>query len=156
MTVKNGDTVKVHYTGKFENGDIFDSSVEREPLKVTIGEGMVIPGFENAILGMEINEKKTVTISPEEGYGEQSAENMIEMPKSSLPEGMEVEIGMPLHLTNNEGHTIPVMVAEILDESIKLDANHPLAGKTLVFEIELIEENIEPDKHECSCCGGCH
>ena len=155
--VKEGDTISVHYSGKLENGEVFDSSEESDPLKFTVGAGQLIPGFDNAVVGMLKGEKKTVTVIPEEGYGVQVAENMIDMPRENVPEGMELQIGMTVQLTDESGNPIPAIIAELADDSIKLDLNHPLAGKTLVFEIEIHETGLEPDP-ECnsgSDCGGC-
>ena len=137
--VKVGDAVKVHYTGKLENGEEFDSSVGREPLGFTVGAGQMIKGFDAALPGMEVGDKKQVNITALDGYGERSEEAMIDFPKENIPADMKLEIGMTLTLTNQEGQPFPVVVIEIKEESIVLDANHFLAGKALVFDIELIE-----------------
>lgn len=137
--VKEGDVVKVHYTGKLTNGEQFDSSVGREPLEFTVGAGMMIKGFDDAMPGMEVGEKKTVNISAEEGYGEKSPEAIIEFPKENIPEDMKLEPGMSLTLSNQEGQPVPVVVVEVKDDVIVLDANHFLAGQELVFDIELVE-----------------
>jgi FKBP-type peptidyl-prolyl cis-trans isomerase 2 len=137
--VKNGDTVKVHYTGKLTTGDQFDSSEGREPLEFTVGAGQMIPGFDAALPGMAIGDKKTVNISAAEGYGEINEQAIIEFPKENVPEDMKLEPGMSLTLSNQEGQPFPVVVKEIKDEIIILDANHFLAGKDLVFDIELVE-----------------
>lgn len=137
--VKVGDAVKVHYTGKLENGEEFDSSVGREPLGFTVGAGQMIKGFDAALPGMEVGDKKQVNITALDGYGERSEEAMIDFPKENIPADMKLEIGMTLTLTNQEGQPFPVVVLEIKEESIVLDANHFLAGKALVFDIELVE-----------------
>jgi peptidylprolyl isomerase len=136
--VKSGDTVKVHYTGKFEDGVIFDSSVGGDPLEFTVGQSEVIPGFEDAAVGMNVGDRKTISIQPENAYGTYNDNLVVEMPKDYFPEDISPELGMRLIIVDNKGEELPVMVAEIHDDSVRLDANHPLAGKTLVFDIELI------------------
>lgn len=137
--VKEGDVVKVHYTGKLTNGEQFDSSEGREPLEFTVGAGQMIKGFDDAMPGMSIGEKKTINILPADAYGEKDEQAIIEFPKSNIPPDMKMEPGMQLQLRNESGQPFPVTVAEIKDEVIVLDANHSLAGKELVFDIELIE-----------------
>jgi len=137
--VKNGDIVKVHYTGKLTNGEQFDSSTGREPLEFIVGAGQMIKGFDKAMPGMSIGEKKTVNISPEEGYGEKIEEAIIEFPRENVPADMPLEIGMTLELRSESGQPIPVTIEEIREDVIVLDANHSLAGKELVFDIELVE-----------------
>ncbi len=136
---KKGDKVKVHYTGKLTSGDQFDSSAGRSPLEFTVGAGQMIPGFDAAIPGMNIGEKKTIKIAPENAYGEKNEEAIIEFPKENIPADMKLEPGMKLQLRNESGQPFPVVVTEIKDEVIILDANHELAGKELVFDIELVE-----------------
>lgn len=137
--VKHGDVVKVHYTGKLTSGEQFDSSVDREPLEFTVGAGQMIKGFDAALPGMSIGEKKTINISAEEGYGERSEEAMIPFPKENVPEDMKLEPGMTLTLSNQDGQPVPVVVVEVKDDVIILDANHFLAGQELIFDIELVE-----------------
>lgn len=137
--VKKGDTVKVHYTGKLVTGDQFDSSEGREPLEFTVGAGQMIPGFDAALPGMAVGDKKTVNISATDGYGELNEDAIIEFPKENVPEEMKLEPGMSLTLSDQEGQPFPVVVKEIKDDIIVLDANHFLAGKELVFDIELVE-----------------
>ncbi|NIO49421.1 MAG: peptidylprolyl isomerase [Candidatus Aminicenantes bacterium] len=139
QTVKTGDTVKVHYTGRFDDGEVFDSSEGREPLQFKVGTEEIIKGLEKAVLGMKPGERKSVTVNPEEGYGNYNKKLLMEMPKERIPEDISPEKGMPLQLVNRQGKAIPVVVAEILDKSIRLDANHPLAGKLLYFDLELVE-----------------
>jgi FKBP-type peptidyl-prolyl cis-trans isomerase 2 len=137
--VKANDTVKVHYTGKLENGNIFDSSLEREPLEITLGKGMLIPGFEKSLLDMEVKEKKTVTIPQEEAYGPVQEELFQPIAKEALPEEIEPEIGMGLMATNADGSERQLRIVEVKEDHIVVDANHPLAGKDLIFELELVE-----------------
>jgi peptidylprolyl isomerase len=137
-TVKNGDKISVHYTGKYEDGQVFDSSIDRDPLEIEVGTAQVIKGFEDALVGMAKGEKKTVNIPPDHGYGQYDPALLIEIPKSNVPENMTPELGMKLKLSDNKGKSVLVVVTEIGDESIKLDANHPLAGKVLVFDLELV------------------
>lgn len=137
--VKDGDTVKVHYTGTLKDGSVFDTSAEREPLEFTIGEGQLIPGFEKAVTGMEEGEKTKIDIPVEEAYGEAREDLIINVPKDQLPEDVEPEVGMQLQVNQPDGQPVPVRIAEITDEELKLDANHPLAGKDLSFEIEVVE-----------------
>ena len=139
--VKNGDVVKVHYTGKVQDGEQFDSSVGKEPLEFTVGAGQMIKGFDTGVLGMKVGDKKVVVISAEEGYGERSEEAMIEFPKENVPSEMNLEVGLSLTLQDQEGRPFPVTVTEIREDAVVLDANHFLAGKTLVFDIEMVEVN---------------
>lgn len=136
---KKGDHVKVHYTGKLTSGEQFDSSAGREPLAFTVGAGQMIKGFDDAIPGMVVGDKKTINIAPEHAYGEKNEEAIIEFPLSNIPEGMKLEPGMKLQLQNEAGQPIPVVVTEVKDDVVMLDANHELAGKELVFDIELVE-----------------
>jgi len=137
--VKEGDVVKVHYTGKLASGEQFDSSAGREPLEFTVGAGQMIRGFDAALPGMNVGDKKTITIPPEEGYGERSDDAVIPFPKENIPEDMKLEHGMSLTLSNQHGQPVPVVVKEVKDDMVLLDANHFLAGENLVFDIELVE-----------------
>jgi len=137
--VKEGDVVKVHYTGKLTSGDQFDSSAGREPLEFTVGAGQMIKGFDAAMPGMAIGEKKTINILPEDAYGTRSEEAIIQFPKENVPADMKLEPGMTLTLSNEMGQPVPVIVVEVKDDVVILDANHFLAGKELIFDIELIE-----------------
>jgi peptidylprolyl isomerase len=136
---KKGDVVKVHYKGKLNSGEQFDSSEGRDPLEFTVGAGQMIAGFDAAIPGMIVGERKTITIPPENAYGEKNQEAIIEFPKSNIPAYMKLEPGMKLQLRNEAGHPIPVIVTEVKDDIVILDANHELAGKELIFDIELVE-----------------
>jgi peptidylprolyl isomerase len=137
-TVTNGDKVKVHYSGKFEDGTAFDSSIDRDPLDVEVGKAQVIKGFEDALVGMTEGEKKTITIPPDQAYGPYKEALLLEIPNAQIPENVTPEVGMNLRLKDNKGQSVLVVVTEVGKESIKLDANHPLAGKTLIFDIELV------------------
>ena len=136
---KKGDQVKVHYTGKLTSGEQFDSSAGRSPLAFTVGAGQMIKGFDEAIPGMAVGDKKTINISPEDAYGPKNESAIIEFPKANIPADIKLEPGMKLQLQNAEGHPVPVVVHEIKDDVVILDANHELAGKELVFDIELME-----------------
>lgn len=139
MKAKKNDNVKVHYTGTLTNGEVFDSSVDREPLGFTIGAGQMIKGFDQAVDGMELNEKKTINIPAAEAYGERNDELMQMVAKSDLPDDMDPQIGQTLVATGPGGQQSHVVVAAVEEENITIDANHPLAGKELIFEIELVE-----------------
>ncbi len=136
---QNGDKVRVHYTGTLDSGEVFDSSYEREPLEFIIGEGKLIPGFEKAVEGMEVGEKKKIKIPYQEAYGEKRDELLLEVPKTDLPEGLDPQVGMQFQLNTPTGGTIIAELTEVKDDTVILDANHPLSGKDLNFEIELVE-----------------
>lgn len=137
---KKGDTVKVHYTGKLKDGSVFDSSKDRDPLEFTLGEGQLIPGFEEAVIGMEEGSDSTVDIPVDKAYGQPQDELKMEVPKTELPDDIDPQVGMQLQVQQTEsGRSVPVTITEVKDETITLDANHPLAGKDLVFDIELVE-----------------
>ena len=137
--VKDGDVVRVHYTGKLTNGEQFDSSEGREPLEFTVGAGQMIKGFDDAMPGMTVGEKKTINIPADDAYGQKDEHAIIEFPKQNIPKDMKLDVGMQLQLRNEQGQPFPVTVAEIKDDVVVLDANHMLAGKELVFDIELME-----------------
>ena len=152
--VKAGDTIKVNYTGRFENEEVFDTSEGHEPLKFTVGAGQLIQGFDDAIVGMNVGDKKTVTIEPEQGYGVRNEDMIVELPKDTVPEEMVLEVGMQLQLMDDRGNPVPAVVAEILEDVVKMDVNHPLAGKTLIFDIEVVETGLTPDPASAGCgCG---
>jgi len=136
---KNGDTVKVHYTGKLEDGTVFDSSEGRQPLQFTLGKGNVIPGFENGIMGMDIGDKKDITVAPEDGYGQLRDDLIIDVPAAQVPDNITPELGMQLQVKQPDGQMVNVTIVDVQEEKITLDANHPLAGKTLNFEVTLVE-----------------
>lgn len=138
-SVENGMTIKVHYTGSLDNGEVFDSSKDREPLEVTLGQGQLIKGFENALLGMSLNEQKTVTIPPEEAYGFRDKNAKKAFPKEQLPPDMDVEVGQTVALMSSQGQQIPATVVEVDENGITVDLNHPLAGENLTFELEVVD-----------------
>ncbi|TXH22441.1 MAG: peptidylprolyl isomerase [Chitinophagaceae bacterium] len=137
--VKSGDKIKVHYHGKLTTGETFDSSEGREPLEFEVGSGMVIPGFDAGVTGMVIGEKKTITIPVDEAYGPANPSMVIEMPKDRFPADMELAVGMPLVMSDHQGQQFQVVVKDIKEEAVTLDANHPLAGQDLIFDLELVE-----------------
>lgn len=136
---KANDTVKVHYTGTLLSGEVFDSSLERDPLQFTVGAGQMIKGFDDAVNGMGLNEKTKVTIPCAEAYGERNDQMIQQVPRTELPEDMKPEVGQTLVATGQDGQQQHVLITEVSEETISIDANHPLAGQDLVFEIELIE-----------------
>ena len=137
--VKSGDTVKVHYQGRLANGETFDSSAGRNPLEFEVGSGTVIKGFDNGVTGMQVGEKKTINIPVEDAYGPVNTDMLIEYPKDRFPSDLKVEVDMPLMMSSASGEQFQVRVDEIKDDVIILDANHPLAGEDLIFDIELVE-----------------
>ncbi len=137
--VKTGDTVKVHYHGRLTDGTVFDSSEGREPLEFEVGSGMVIKGFDSGLMGMAIGDKKTVEIAVEEAYGPKDPEMVMEFPIDRFPPDVKPEIGMQLNMTNNQGQHIPVVIVDVKEDAVVLDANHPLAGEDLIFDLELVE-----------------
>ena len=136
---KNGDTVMVHYTGKLIDGTVFDSSTERDPLQFTIGAGEIIPGFEQAVLGMNTGESKTTKIPVDEAYGSYRPEMVVEVERDQMPPEMEPEVGQQIQIQQPSGQIIPVTITNISDSTVTLDANHPLAGEDLIFDIELVD-----------------
>lgn len=144
--VQSGDTVRVHYHGRLTDGSTFDSSEGRDPLEFEVGSGMVIAGFDNGVIGMIIGDKRTLSIAVDDAYGPKNPEMVIEFPREQVPEGMPLEKGMRLNLNNSEGQVVPVVITDVLDETILLDANHPLAGEDLVFDIELVEIVAAPSR----------
>lgn len=139
MEVREGDIVKVHYTGRLTSGEVFDSSEGKDPLEFEVGAGMMIEGFDQAVIGMAVGEKKTVTIAPEEGYGPRFEEMVMEFPKANLPEDLVPELGMQLTLSSASGEQWAVTITHIAEEIITLDGNHHLAGQELEFDIEVVE-----------------
>jgi len=179
MEVKNEDIIKVHYIGKFEDGEVFDSSIDRDPLVFQTGVGMMIPGFDKGVIGMKVGDKKEIIVAAADGYGEIDPARVIEMPLEKFPEGHKPEIGMNMELVDQNQHVVPAVITEIKKEAVILDANHPLAGKNVVFNVELLEIGCEMPQHHhhhgesgCGCtterkedyadscdsnggCGGC-
>jgi len=138
---KAGDTVRVHYEGQLSDGTIFDSSLEREPIEFILGQDTVIPGFEQAVIGMEVGESKDVSIPPEEGFGDYSEDLVVNIEKTILPPDINPELGMQLEVSSEEEEETPRVftIADIAEDSITLDGNHPLAGAEIAFKIELLE-----------------
>ena len=136
---KTGDTVRIHYTGTLEDGTEFDSSRGREPLEFSLGDGQVIPGFDSAVEGMAVGEAKSVTIEPDQAYGARHEQLVQDVPKTALPEDVEATVGMQLQSQSPDGQVMLFVIAAISDDTITVDGNHPLAGQTLNFDIELVE-----------------
>ncbi|OIQ97461.1 FKBP-type 16 kDa peptidyl-prolyl cis-trans isomerase [mine drainage metagenome] len=139
--VKKGDTIKVHYHGKLVDGTTFDSSEGREPLEFEVGSGMVIPGFDEGVTGMAVGDKKTVQIPADEAYGPKQEDMIMEFPREKFPADMVPEVGMQLNMNNGQGQSFPVVIVEVQETVVILDANHPLAGQDLIFDLELVEIN---------------
>ncbi len=136
---KSGDRVRVHYSGFLEDGTVFDSSLDRDPLEFTIGEGMVIKGFEDAVMGMNEGESKTISIPSDEAYGPYRDDLVAVVERRMVPADIDPKVGLVLQLRTPDGQVTDVVVTEVTDETITIDANHPLAGKDLIFEIKLME-----------------
>lgn len=139
VQAKEGDTVRVHYTGKLEDGTVFDTSGERAPLEFTIGDGQIIPGFEKAVVGMEPGETKTARLSPEEAYGPRRDDMTLTVDRAQFPEEINPEPGQQLQVQQPDGRAAVVVVSDVTDSTVTLDANHPLAGQPLTFDIRLVE-----------------
>ncbi len=139
MAVQSGNTIKIHYHGRLTDGTTFDSSAGRSPLEFTVGSGQVIKGFDDGVQGMSVGDKKTIEIPFINAYGPEDPSMIIEFPVDRLPEDMKPEIGMQLNMNNAEGQQFPVVITGITEEHIILNANHPLAGKDLIFDLELVE-----------------
>lgn len=135
---KDGDEIKVHYTGKLDDGTVFDSSQDRQPLEFKIGSGSVIPGFEQGVVGMETGGTKIITIPPEEAYGPRREELVVDVKDSDFPEHITPSVGQRLQISQPDGNVANVMITNIKEEKVTLDANHPLAGQTLTFDIKLV------------------
>ena len=135
--IAQGNTVEVYYTGTLEDGSVFDKSPEGKPLEFTIGEHLVLPSFENAVVGMKKGETKTITLKPTEAYGERHDELMKQIPLGILPKEIEPKKGLMLMLGSADGRRIPVTIADVGKDTLTVDLNHPLAGKTLTFKIKI-------------------
>jgi FKBP-type peptidyl-prolyl cis-trans isomerase 2 len=140
--VADGNVVKLHYTLTVE-GKVVDNTREREPFAFQVGTEQVIPGFENAIRGMEVSEKKSFRVSPDEGYGQVNPKGIDEVPREDLPPDLEPEVGMTLYATGAQGQTIPGRITEVREDSVVINMNHPFAGKTLDYEVEIVEITTE-------------
>ncbi|MEN7972853.1 MAG: peptidylprolyl isomerase [Verrucomicrobiota bacterium] len=137
--IENGQKVKIHYTGTLDDGNQFDSSAGRDPLEFEMGAGMVIPGFESGVKDMAVGEKKNIHIPAAEAYGEKRDDMVMEFERAQLPEGLEPEVGMGLQMQGPQGQPVPVQIIAVAETNITIDANHPLAGQNLNFELELVE-----------------
>jgi len=137
--VKENNTIKVNYTGKLSNGQIFDTSEGKEPIEFILGQGRLIPGFEKGLIDMKLNEKKTIEIAKDQAYGDVNDNLIQEINKADLPQDMEPKVGMGLVSKSPDGKEINLMVVEVKDESIVIDGNHPLAGHDLIFDVEVVE-----------------
>lgn len=136
---KSGDTVRVHYHGKLNDGTTFDSSEGREPLEFEVGSGSVIAGFDSGVTGMEVGEKKTINIPVDQAYGQKQEDLLMEFPIDRFPPDLKPEVGMQLNMSNGSGQNFPVIIREVRNDVVVLDANHPLAGEDLTFDLELVE-----------------
>ena len=136
---KSGDTVRVHYTGKLDDGTVFDSSAGSEPIEFVIGDHQVIPGFEDGVAGMEVGEAKTITIPFDQAYGAYDEGLLLEVPRAQFPDNITPEVGEALQLRQPDGDVVTVVISNVSDESVTLDANHPLAGEDLTFDLQLAE-----------------
>jgi peptidylprolyl isomerase len=136
---KSGDTVKVHYSGRLTDGTTFDSSSGRDPLEFKVGNGDVIRGFDEGVTGMSVGDKNTVHIPADDAYGQKEDDRIIKFPRANFPPDMNPEVGMQLNMTNGGGQVIPVTIVDMDTDDVTLDANHPLAGQDLIFDIELVD-----------------
>jgi len=159
--VENGMFVSVAYTGTLENGEVFDSSEGRPPLEFQTGSGQLIKGFEDAVMGMSVNEKKEFTLTPEEAYGLRDEKQVHSFPRSELPAGMEPKVDDNVAFSTPEGQQIPARLIKMDDENLTFDLNHPLAGELLTFSIEVVGISDTPTQEahgcgsDCDCSSGC-
>jgi peptidylprolyl isomerase len=153
--VENGAYISVEYTGTLGNGEVFDSSQGRQPLEVLMGSGQMIKGFEAQLMGMAINEKKAFTLSPEDAYGPKHSDMIQSIPRSEVPPDMDVHVGMIVGFVNQEGNQVPARVIQVDDEQMMMDLNHPLAGESLTFEIEVVGISSTPTQESSCCSSGC-
>jgi len=153
--VKTGQFVSVHYKGTLQNGEVFDTSAGRHPLEVQIGEGQIISGFENALMGMSLNEKKVFTLDHEDAYGQKDESLTHSFPRADVPAEINPEVGQTVALSSPEGQQIPALITEMDDEKVVLDLNHPLAGQTLTFDIEVVGISTTATQDPAGCGSGC-
>jgi peptidylprolyl isomerase len=136
---KLGDTVKIHFAGKLQDETVIETSKDRDPLEFKIGDGNVIPGLEQGVIGMAAGDKKTIAVSPEEGFGQQQEDLVVDLKKSEFPEDVEFAVGAYLNIETSDGKEFKAKVVEIKEDTVTLDANHPLAGVTINYDVELLE-----------------
>ena len=153
--VKNGIFVSVDYKGTLGNGQVFDTSNGRQPLEIKMGAGQLIKGFEKELMGMALNEKKEFTLAPEDAYGQRDESLTQSFPRAEVPPGMNLQIGMTIGLTTPEGHQVPARIVHLNDDKLTMDLNHPLAGESLTFEIEVVGINTTPTQTPMACGSGC-
>lgn len=154
--VETGQFVSVHYKGTLENGKVFDTSEGRHPMEVEMGAGQIITGFERVLMGMALNEKKVFTLEPEEAYGHRDESLTHSFDRSEIPAEMEIEVGQTVALSSPEGQQVPAQIVEADDQKVVVDLNHPLAGKTLTFDIEVVGISDTPTQQPAGCGSGCH
>ena len=153
--VENGIFVSVDYKGTLENGEVFDTSRGRRPLEIQMGAKQLIKGFENELMGMALNEKKVFTLAPEDAYGQRDESLTRSFPRSEVPPEMNPKVGMTIGLTTPEGHQVPAQIVHLDDEKLTMDLNHPLAGESLTFDIEVVGISKTPTQKPMSCGSGC-
>ena len=153
--VETGTFVSVHYKGTLQNGEVFDTSEGRHPLEVQMGAGQLISGFENALMGMSLKEKKVFTLDPDEAYGQKDESLTHSFPRADVPAEIKPEVGQTVALASPEGKQVPATITEVDDEKVVLDLNHPLAGETLTFDIEVVGISETATQDPAGCGGGC-
>jgi len=153
--VETGQFVSVHYKGTLQNGEVFDTSEGRHPLEVQIGAGQIISGFENALMGMSLNEKKVFTLDPENAYGQKDESLTHSFPRADVPAEINPEVGQTVALATQEGQQVPALITEVDDEKVVVDLNHPLAGQTLTFDIEVVGISATATQDPAGCGSGC-
>ena len=153
--VENGQFVSVHYKGTLQNGEVFDTSEGRHPLEVQMGAGQIISGFEKALMGMSVKEKKVFTLDPEEAYGQRDNSLTQSFPRADVPVEVKAEVGQTVALTSPDGQQVPAIIAEVDDEKVVVDLNHPLAGQTLTFDIEVVGISDTATQDPAGCGDGC-
>ena len=153
--VETGLFVSVHYKGTLQNGEVFDTSEGRHPLEVQMGAGQLISGFENALMGMSLNEKKVFTLDPDEAYGQKDESLTHSFPREDVPAEIKPEVGQTVALASPKGQQVPATITEVDDEKVVLDLNHPLAGQTLTFDIEVVGISETATQDPAGCGGGC-
>ncbi len=153
-TVREGDVCCAHYTGKLDSGEVFDTSKNREPIEFVVGSGQLIKGFDTAVVGMKKGEKKDIKLEPSEAYGDRDEKRIQKVPRDMLPKEQEPKEGMMLTITTPQGQMIPAKITKVDEKEVSLDMNHPLAGKNLNFEIEVVDIKDKPKESEagCACC----